>query len=321
MSNIEFSRFIPLGQTTKTTTGSGFSIVTSTASSQSKVVTSSTSLYKASSSSSSVVSRTVEYSTAESNTLGSMTSTSSSRPSATNGYGLTATHTSSNSASLGLAIGIPLGVVAVLLVGFGTWLYLKRKSKPSLLPLNKHFYSSKSQTETSSDELRKFDNPYTPKVQEIETSYFKRFSALITPIKFNTVPKKSTKESRTENFLRRLSRDGKQESGSESNTISPLFLKRFNLNKPNTPVSIHEEPIKEKLLPKLPSLIRMEQPVEDDKFTIVKNYRRLLDDELDVKVGETVDVLKAHVDGWCLVKNSKGKIGMIPKMCVVKVRL
>lgn len=95
-------------------------------------------------------------------------------------------------------------------------------------------------------------------------------------------------------------------------------MKRFNLNKPNTPVTITEEPIQEKPLPKLPSLIRMEQAVEDDKFAIVKNYRKLLDDELDAKVGETVKVLKVHADGWCLVKNSQGEVGMVPKVCIMK---
>jgi hypothetical protein len=257
---------------------------------------------------------------------------------------------------LSLAIGIPLGAVGFLLVAFATWYYLKKRPSHQILPLNSEFYNSKTtepknpylQSSNSSKysddtvnagyESRGMGNGNVapvvvpdadPQLAAKNETLKNRLSSMLTPIRFKPGPKKADKK---DLFIKRMSRHGV--FNMEEYTISPLFLKRFNLNKPMTPATL-ESPMgskksknspaatrstmnTQKELPKLPSLVRLETVVEDEQFRVIKSYRKLLNDEIDINIGEKVKLIKNHSDGWCLVKKGN-ETGMIPRLCIQSI--
>lgn len=271
---------------------------------------------------------------------------------------------SNDSATLGMAIGIPVGVVLLLLISIGTWYYLKTKkaTNKTILPLinNQRFFHNHDST----SEILSFNekqNPYLTYYNhssdqnppqnslqkpsknplgldlELENHHGnKSRRSLLTPINFKSVPAKINTKS--QNWFNRLSRvvridnsDSivKDEEAEIDTRISPLFLKRFNLNKPLTPKTpnlksknkFDNEDYK-KPLPKLPSLIQMENVKEDLKFMVIEPYAKSLDDEVTISIGDEVRLIKNYPDHWCLIKNlSSGKTGMIPRQCLQKVQL
>lgn len=270
-------------------------------------------------------------------------------------------------AALGLAIGIPVGLFGLVLIGLGTWYYFKQKRKTNdlILPMENLFYDASSFTKKN-PYLQKYVSKETPDYgqrkaeQKVEVTPvdLKKDIQGLTPLRLMSVPQRIKRESI--NFLKSFSRVGKIEETDESQPILPLFLKRFNLNKPFTPYTPEDynpkydysnqardlkdypKPIKadylngyssrstsntsstrssspagptvqQKSLPKLPSLIQMETPIEDSKFRAIKTYKKKLTDELDLNVNDLVKILKIHNDGWCLIRNEFGKVGMVPR--------
>ncbi|CAH6720360.1 hypothetical protein CLIB1444_03S10176 [[Candida] jaroonii] len=278
---------------------------------------------------------------------------------------------SSNNLALGLGLGIPIGLFFITLITLGSWYYFKQKKKTNkpILPSHKEFntsfknpyigpFSEEAGTKQESSE-RRYEKEYAERGygKDYQKDYSKDFDKydasfnekITTPVRFMSVPQKIKRESVA--LYHRFSKIGKIEE--ESNSISPMFLKRFNLNKPFTPktpknqkvniqgdgrvagvysnnsnavsskysnFSQEPKPNKDKLLPKLPSLIKMENPVEDSKFKVIRTFKKNLSDEIDLKIGETVEILKIHRDDWCLIKNEFGGIGMAPKNCLEIVR-
>lgn len=259
---------------------------------------------------------------------------------------------SDDSAKLGMAIGIPVGVVVLLLISLGTWYYLKCKkaTNKTILPTstNQSYYN-----DLSSDSEFSKTNPYLVEYKPTffqgsnrtnknlkldldtpENHYYQdsRKVSSLTPINLRSVPNRIKAEST--NWLNRLSRavrveNVKSDTSAEGNTISPLFLKRFNLSKPFTPKTPKtpklpkkgHEKSNQKTLPKLPSLIQMENVKEDSTFIVVQPHTRRLGDEVSLSVGDSIKVLKNYPDEWCYLKNhTTGKSGMAPRQCLQRVQ-
>lgn len=260
-------------------------------------------------------------------------------------------YNSDDSAKLGMAIGIPVGVVVLILVAVGTWYYLKSKkaTNSTILPLsyNQGFHVSSSSDSNSFNQK----NPYITEYKsesfgnnrgkhipfnldlELEEN-LERYQAksILTPINYKSVPNRIKAE--PSQWFNRLSRMVRiDDTGDETTGISPLFLKRFHLNKPFTPKTPktpkhsnaakykNGEDFANKTLPKLPSLIQMENVKEDSKFIVVEQYRKRSNDDVSIDIGDNITLLKNYPDSWSWVKNSTtGKAGLVPKRCLQQVK-
>lgn len=275
----------------------------------------------------------------------------------------------SDSARLGMAIGIPLAFVLLVSIGFGFWYYIEHKQpKPEKLMYNNNqFYKVSNNQQRSLDsftnpysELYHQEKPYYEQQQQQQPMAAKnwsyRLSSLITPINFKTVQDRLKRGS--VRFFNRSSRHADIEEAEEEeeemplevssgsgklsqsnphrqSLVSPLFLKRFNLNKPFTPLtpkggsnSANSGPkvpknvksYQNKPIPKLPSLLNnidFENVIDHNYFSVVKRYKKSLPDELDIHINETVKILKNHSDGWRLIKKlTTNEVGMVPKLCL-----
>lgn len=287
----------------------------------------------------------------------------------------------SNNLALGLGLGIPIGLFFISLIVLGSWFYFKQKKKTNktILPSHNQFYNTsfknpyigpfseevdKKETAERRYEREYAERGYSRDYQKDYGGELDKYDAsfndkITTPVRFMSVPQRIKRESMA--LFQRFSKVGKIEE--EGNSISPMFLKRFNLNKPFTPktpktqnVQVKGEgrvagvystnskiasskysnssleqpkpqknkppnkPQKDKLLPKLPSLIKMENAVEDSKFRVIRNFKKSLSDEINLNIGESVKILKIHRDDWCLIKNEFGRIGMVPRNCLELIK-
>ncbi|EGV61833.1 fus1 actin binding protein [Yamadazyma tenuis] len=236
---------------------------------------------------------------------------------------LTSGSSRSSSLTLGLVIGIPCGLLGLSLIVVGTWYYFRRKTATnnSILPMTSSFYETHPKGNSSEITIVSNANPYTQQRASVPdtTRHLNRLSSMLTPIRFKPGPK--TDKAKPESmFLKRFSSQGRKDGIDVADyTISPLFPKRFNLNKPCTPETIPEAPepvnYKQKRLPKLPTLINMERAMS--VYEVVKRYQKSLNDEIDLKVGDRVEKIKSHSDGWCMIKQlTNGATGMVPELCL-----
>ncbi|KAF9356515.1 hypothetical protein BGX26_005170 [Mortierella sp. AD094] len=53
-------------------------------------------------------------------------------------------------------------------------------------------------------------------------------------------------------------------------------------------------------------------------FNVVATYAPVLDDEIEIGLGESVTILQEYDDGWCLgINNSRNGIkGVLPRHCM-----
>ncbi|KAF5367997.1 hypothetical protein D9758_004485 [Tetrapyrgos nigripes] len=55
---------------------------------------------------------------------------------------------------------------------------------------------------------------------------------------------------------------------------------------------------------------------DSNEYTILYKFESSLPDELTVKGGEVVNVLHAFNDGWSLIRDERGEVGMVPSQCL-----
>ncbi|CUM68386.1 uncharacterized protein PRCAT00006109001 [Priceomyces carsonii] len=132
---------------------------------------------------------------------------------------------------------------------------------------------------------------------------------------------------------------------SMTEVTEPQFLSlRYN----ESTQSMSKNKTKNKTLPGLPNLINAvtlsldrsiysnkephgnsrELP-RDNVYLVVKSYHKLLNDEVDITVGDKVLMLESHSDNWCKVRllrdsneyfsNIAQEEGVVPKMCLKKM--
>lgn len=231
------------------------------------------------------------------------------------------TSRSKGDTTMGLALGIPIGILGLVIILLGVWNYLKQKKKTNskILPMTDGFYEVPGRHEVIGKRAIGGDSTgssskYSKSLDSYVNPYSNSLSNPPTPIRIRPGP--LVNRIRESKFLKRLShyaKDYRESFHAQDYTISPLFLKRFNLNKPMTPPSGTPD-YHHKKLPKLPSLIQMENLVSEPMYKVIKNYKKILADELDITVGERVEILRNHADGWCLVKLIATKqTGMVPR--------
>lgn len=152
------------------------------------------------------------------------------------------------SLKLGLAIGIPIGLISILIAIILGWYYLKKKAfnkrSNALLPYqNKYFDHSKNEKLTMQE--TRFFRPAS--LNLISTKF-----STETPVQIHDGPKQQIHRNSVKNFFNRLSRtiniknindlDMGSMHENRGGLMSPIFLKKFNLNKPvNKPSDIYKE--------------------------------------------------------------------------------
>lgn len=290
---------------------------------------------------------------------------------------------------LGLAVGIPIAFISILVGIILTWYYLKKKTfhkrRQGLLP-----YKGGCLDHNDEENLTMNETKMTLSINLGSTASQLRSG---TPLQIHIGPNQQIRNSSVKNFINRLSRtvnirniyDNDMETLSEnkSGLMSPIFLKKFNLRKSvcrpsevynseerlrrtngllrsvdadflsipynNSKLSLTEKRYK-KPLPKLPpiidtykskSLYDMENVVTQvplpstsvdngnfDIYKVIRPYIKNLDDEISIKLGDKVRILKEHSDGWCFIKIIRGtedskrtnsNQGIIPRLCLQKI--
>lgn len=161
--------------------------------------------------------------------------------------------------NLGLAIGIPMAVVAAVILACVAWLVMRKVhgQLPDVLAVEK---TSWRPTSPGSKGLGPRPDP----------------------------PKRT--------FLNRLSRI--LDWPASPATFCPPILRRFHLlasdKLPNPPPP-----------PEKPAVSRV----------VVRSYTKRLADELSLLVGQSVEVIQTHLDGWALVRVD-GNEGVVPMACL-----
>lgn len=173
------------------------------------------------------------------------------------------TYSSSLDTNLGLAIGIPMAVVALVAVVCVGWIIFRkvRSRLRDVLKLEKEQASLHALTEGSSS-VEWAGRPELPRSK----------------------------------FLNRLSRIVDWPASPTS--FCPPILRRFHLLGP-AQLPVPPTP------PEKPNATRV----------VVRPYTKRLGDELSLVVGQTVRLLKSHLDGWALVSHD-GVQGVVPQSCL-----
>ncbi|CUM46245.1 uncharacterized protein AC631_00059 [Debaryomyces fabryi] len=143
-----------------------------------------------------------------------------------------------NSLKLGLAIGIPIAIVSILVGIILAWFYLKKKTfnkrRNGLLPY-KNEYLDHNNDENLTMKETKFQ---ASSINLVST----KFQGLIeTPVQIQRGPNQQLAQASVKNFFNRLSRtinirnindaDIDTLNENKSGLVSPIFLKKFNLRK------------------------------------------------------------------------------------------
>lgn len=130
-----------------------------------------------------------------------------------------------------------------------------------------------------------------------------------------------------------------------SQLLSPIFLKKFNLNKPKSKLPYHYETSsrenvssrdsRNKLNLRLPVSTNVEpqvnvsaklDPRNQEIYITIQSYTRRLKDELTLKIGDKVVIQQDYLDGWCLVRLLSNETsvdfatGMVPKICLRQIK-
>lgn len=237
--------------------------------------------------------------------------------------GLLAPPQQSSLVKLGLAVGIPLAVVAVFVVVAVGWHFYRRSRAPKMMAYDGDFFSVEKPPGRPKD-LEKCPDSISRQwiaSQSSEDSLEPTYRPGPVAAKYHPP-----------SFLHRLSRmvfpeELPKEGSKDKLWVSPMALKKFHLYKSPKDAVPRNPDEKRKPLPKLPPFIstfrpslleNMENTVQGVSETRVasKAYTRRLGDEISLAVGDRVRVLKDHTDGWSLIRNATGNEGMVPRFCL-----
>ncbi|EGW32441.1 uncharacterized protein SPAPADRAFT_67053 [Spathaspora passalidarum NRRL Y-27907] len=236
----------------------------------------------------------------------------------------------SSGIKVGVAIGIPIALFSAFFLILGVWYYFH-----SRIPKTKIF----DKEETSGDNtLASIDNelkanpyldssstlhinPGAEKQLDPESFRYKWKTRLSRVISMGDVNDEETDNT----FMKRMS------------MMTPMFLRKFNLQKkdiePPT-ATVHEVPKNNPLFPNL----RIGKTLDSAKsrinptqspYLVKRSYTKQLPDELTIKIGDKVEILKMYSDGWChvrIVQTSQDyrhiddeAMGLVPKICLQKI--
>ncbi|RLV93433.1 hypothetical protein JA1_002471 [Spathaspora sp. JA1] len=258
-----------------------------------------------------------------------------------------------NGTKIGLAIGIPIALFSLFFIGLGVWYYFRKNKslKNAIVDRFKGDDHTLTNLEKGEGNLRK-ENPYFS--EESSSSIY-----------INPGPqRKVNPDSIRYKWKDRLSRvisgmgnvnDEEQQQQQEVNynpnffkrmsMMTPSFLRKFNLQKPDQDIEpqvismVENTQYKPKKINSLfPNLQIGEtlDPVQggvspnQDLYLVIRTYVKQLTDELTIKIGDKVVILKSYSDGWCnvrLVRTGRDyyrhidetTTGLVPKICLQKV--
>ena len=142
------------------------------------------------------------------------------------------------SLKLGLAIGIPIAIVSILVGIILTWFYLKKKTfnkrRKGLLP-----YKNEYLEHSHDEKLTMNETKFQVSSMNLLSTKFQGLSE--TPLQIQHGPNQQLTQTSVKNFFNRLSRtinirnisdsDVDTPNGNKSGLGSPIFLKKFNLRK------------------------------------------------------------------------------------------
>lgn len=142
------------------------------------------------------------------------------------------------SLKLGLAIGIPIAIVSILVGIILTWFYLKKKTfnkrRKGLLP-----YKNEYLEHSNDEKLTMNETKFQASSMNLVSTKFQGLSE--TPVQMQRGPNQQLTQTSVKNFFNRLSRtvnirnvnetDVDTFNENKSGLVSPIFLKKFNLRK------------------------------------------------------------------------------------------
>lgn len=222
-----------------------------------------------------------------------------------------------SSLKIGLAIGIPVGVVGIFMIVILLFVWVQKrkfkKQRQSLLPYKNVNYLNdlerSSQEELKSEETA-VHNPYSQSVKD---------SPLLPPappfISRSQLNPDSKGQSVRYYIRDRLSKVINEETYPIPKAVfSPMILKRFKLSKPDsyTPADSQSTARNKKNL-KL-SVVDTQQIKQ--KYIVAKGYERILEDEITINIGDIVSIEHEYPDGWSQIEMINGALGMVPKRCL-----
>lgn len=142
------------------------------------------------------------------------------------------------SLKLGLAIGIPIAIVSILVGIILTWFYLKKKTfnkrRKGLLP-----YKNEYLEHSNDEKLTMNETKFQASSMNLVSTKFQGLNE--TPVQMQQGPNQQLTQTSVKNFFNRLSRtvnirnvnetDVDTLNENKSGLVSPIFLKKFNLRK------------------------------------------------------------------------------------------
>lgn len=249
---------------------------------------------------------------------------------------------SNKSVASSLAIGLPIAIVVLFLVGICITLLVNKKKFKKLFRSGKSSLDDGSVNNDDDTLTNVGKRPITP-ITDINGDGSTRRQSVLYYLKdalCRNSSGRNTEDLESNNHTKRLS------------TFSPMLLKKFNLKQP--PIkqnestggdSTHKLDLnpRNKLDLKLPVSINKDGLISavDTKldpakggispsnklYVTIQNYSKRLNDELTIVIGNKVVIQQEYLDGWCLVRLVRtGKdyyshlntldTGMVPKVCL-----
>lgn len=238
----------------------------------------------------------------------------------------------SNAWKVGLAIGIP-GIVAAIigLVAFLLISLKKRSSTNTPLRYNKSLHTpAKSFSSFSSEDLEKNDPLNEPIPSRESPNSPHKWHAVQNRLSRLFFPE-STRDWTQEPVVSQVIKDPHPVTEAHRSPLTAILLKKFNLRsklraitptfgKAQNDSSSHSLGILRDILSPIiapPFAARSGNSVLDE-YLVIRRYALQLPDELGIEVGDKLIVSELFSDGWC--KASRGKsIGMVPQVCLQKL--
>lgn len=247
--------------------------------------------------------------------------------------------TSGPSVNKSLAIGLPVALAVLFIVGLFAAFLIRRKAGKSLFGNKK---TTKSEVEKNDDDTLANSLPHEYGKNSVPT--------------FNDGPNKRQsiayylKDIFSKNAS--ISDEHDVESNRRFSMLSPMFLKKFNLNQSKSklgevevvdpcdsngrnkldlklPVSVNQDRLHSKIDTNLDPVKGGVSP-RHKLYITIQNYTKRLNDELTIVIGDKVVIQQDYLDGWCLIRIIKtGKeyynngntldTGMVPKVCLREI--
>lgn len=258
----------------------------------------------------------------------------------------------SSSLKLGLALGIPLTFITLFSIIALVWYLIKKKSdSKSILRYNDDFFEVEKRTFDDSSTLAENKTSallFKPKDTNIQRDISEHWKNSTEEVTLKQVPRRDIELSltRPKSFFNRMSQvfSLAENDPAASSRWSPMILKKFNLHHSPAKISpqVVAKPDTNKRLPKLPPIISTYNPPlttyttslanmenvtswKPKVYTVVMTYTKRLADELTVRQGDRVTIIKEYPDTWCLVriisssdKQVREKVkGMVPRNCLL----